>query len=353
MSIEKDREAIDAIDLQILDLLNQRARLAIAIAKQKRERASALFSPARERQIFDRLRAHNKGPLPDQGLTSIYREVIAVHRLLTQTMRVAYLGPAGTFTHLAALRKFGSLATLHAVDSIADTFSEVEKGAADYGVAPIENSLGGVVTYTLDTLAETTLRICSELYVDVELHLLANCPLEQVTRVISMPQPLAQARIWLKSNLPRAELVEASSTAKAAQTAKDEPGTAAIGTALAAELYGLGIIAEHVEDQADNRTRFVVVGKHDSPPSGHDKTSIIFSVRHQAGALYRALGVLNDYGINMTLIESRPTRKRPWEYLFYVDFQGHREDAQVAAMLKALAQECLQLEIMGSYPEAE
>ena len=353
MSIEKDRAAIDRIDLDILALLNERASLAISIAHEKRQAASEQFSPARERQIFDRLLAQNKGPLPDAGLISIYREVIAVHRLLTRPLRVAYLGPAGTFSHVAALRKFGGLSELRAVDSIPETFSEVEKDAADYGIAPIENSLGGVVPYTLDVLADTSLRVCAELYVDIELHLLANCPLEQVTRVYSMPQPLAQARIWLKTNLPRAELVEVSSTARAAQVAGQEPGAAAIGTTLAAELYGLGVVVEHVEDQADNRTRFIVVGRHDSPPSGRDKTSIIFSVRHQSGALYRALGALNEHGINMTLIESRPTRKRPWEYLFYVDFQGHAADPNVARALEALAQECLQVRVMGSYPESE
>jgi len=353
MSIEKDREAIDRIDLEILNLLNERARLAISIAHQKREMANEQFAPARERQIFDRLRDHNKGPLPDQAVISIYREIIAVHRTLTRPLRVSYLGPAGTFTHLAARRKFGGLAELRPVDSIAESFAEVEKGAADYGLAPIENSLGGVVPYTLDVLADTTLKICAELYVDIELHLLAKCPLAEVVRVYSMPQPLAQARIWLKTNLPRAELIEVSSTAKAAQVAGPEPGSAAIGTDLAAELYGLNLIAEHIEDQADNRTRFIVVGTHDSPPSGKDKTSIIFAVRHQAGALYRALGVLNEYGINMTLIESRPTRRRPWEYLFYVDFQGHARDPKAEAALAKLAGECLDLRVMGAYPESE
>lgn len=353
MSIEKDREAIDRLDLEILRLLNERAQLAISIAHQKREGAAQQFSPARERQIFDRLQAANQGPMPNEGLLSIYREVLAVHRQLVRPLRVTFLGPAGTFAHMAALRQFGRLADLRPVDSIADTFAEVEKGAADYGVAPIENSIGGVVPHTLDTLAETPLRICAETYIGVELDLLANCPLDEVRRVYSMPQPLTQARVWLRSNLPKAELVETPSTARAAQVAAEEAGAAAIGTGLAAEIYGLQVLAEHIEDEPDNRTRFIVVARDDSAPSGKDKTTVVFAVRHQAGALYRALGVLSDYGANMTMIESRPTRRQPWDYQFVVDFQGHRSDDRMKRMLDRLGDECLELRVLGSYPEAE
>ena len=354
MSIERERTAIDQIDDQILGLLNERAKLALKIGRAKRRRSRPEFAPARERQIFDRLRAANPGPLPDDGLLSIYREIIAVHRELEMPAAVAYLGPAGTFTHMAALRKFGARAAASPAESIADIFTQVEKGAAKFGVVPMENSTEGVVNDTLDMFVESSLAVCAEIYLDVNHYLMSRSPIEQVTRIYSMRQPLAQCRVWIKTNLPRAELQEVASTARAAQLAAEEPGAAAVATALAAELYGLDIIGERIQDSPYNRTRFLVVGKQaEMEPSGRDKTSVMFSVRHEAGTLYRALGVLDKYDVNMTMIESRPTKKTPWEYIFFVDFQGHASDPSIARALEGLNEQTLFTRVLGSYPEAE
>lgn len=354
MSIERERTAIDEIDDQILALLNQRAKLALAIGRHKRRRAQAQFSPARERQIFDRLAAANAGPLPNEGLVSIYREIIAVHRELEAPATIAYLGPAGTFTHMAVLRKFGARAQAAPAESIADVFSQVEKGAAKFGVVPMENSTEGVINDTLDMFVESSLDICAELYLDIAHYLLSRSHIEEVTRIYSMRQPLAQCRVWIKTNLPRAELQEVASTARGAQLAAQEAGAAAIGTELAAGLYDLNIIGHKIQDSPYNRTRFLVVGRAPAPePSGRDKTSIMFSVRHEAGALYRALAVLDKHDINMTMIESRPTKKTPWEYIFFVDVQGHVSDPPVARALEHLAAATLFMRVLGSYPEAE
>jgi chorismate mutase/prephenate dehydratase len=354
MSIERERAVIDRIDDQVLALLNERAKIALAIGRQKRRRAKDLFSPARERQIFDRLIAANPGPLPDAGLINIYREIIAVHRQLEMPATIAYLGPAGTFTHIAVLRKFGAGAKASAAESIADVFTQVEKGVATFGVVPMENSTEGVINDTLDMFAESSLDICAEIYLDVDLYLLSRSDMAQVTRIYSMRQPLAQCRVWLKTNLPRAEVQEVSSTSRAAQLAAEEPGAAAVGTILAAEMYGLNTIGEKIQDLPYNRTRFLVIGRaREQERSGRDKTSIMFSVRHEAGALFRSLAVLDKYDINMTMIESRPTKKTPWEYVFFVDVQGHVSDAPIARALEHLREATLFMRVLGSYPEAE
>lgn len=353
MTIEKKRQEIDRIDAQILELLNQRANAAVEIGKAKKKQAADTFVPARERQVLERLLKKNKGPLKDEAVLSIYRQVIAASRQLAGPTKVAYLGPEGTFTHVAVLQKFGETADLRPTESIAEVFAEVEKGNAEYGVVPMENSTEGVVRPTLDMFVESSLSICAEIYLDIALHLLSKSKFDAITRVYSMPQPFAQCRTWIKTNMPQAELVEVASTAKAAQIAAKEPGSAAIGTDLAARLYKLKIVRENIEDSAANRTRFLLIGQAESRPSGRDKTSIMFSVKHQAGALYRALGVLDKYDINMTMIESRPTRQKPWEYIFFVDFLGHQSEAHVAKALERLREDSLFLRVLGSYPEAE
>jgi len=353
MTIEEQRREIDRIDAQILELLSQRAQAALEIGKAKKRQATDTFVPARERQVLDRVRKKNKGPFSDEAILGIYRQIIAASRQLSGPTRVAYLGPEGTFTHVAVLQKFGEIADLSPMESIADIFAEVEKGNAEFGVVPIENSTEGVVRPTLDMFVESGLSICAEVYLDVAQHLLSKSAFEEITRIYSMPQPFAQCRTWIKTNLPRAELVEVASTARAAQIAAGEPGSAAIGTDLSARLYKLKIVREHVEDSTANRTRFLVIGQAESRTSGKDKTSIMFSVRHEAGALYKALGVLDKYDINMTMIESRPTRQKPWEYIFFVDFLGHQSEPPVAKALERLREGSLFLRVLGSYPEAE
>lgn len=352
-TIEEFRKEIDDLDRRIVDLLNERATLARKIARRKRERKSEPFVPARERQVFDSILARNQGPLPDQAITDIYRAVIAAMRSLEHPLKIVYWGPPGSFTQMAALRKFGSLPGMRAMAQVEDIFSEVEKRRADYGVVPMENSTEGAVRPTLDMFFNSNLRICSEIYLDIEHYLLGHGLLKDIKRVYSNPQVLAQCRGWLRSHLPEAELIEVPTSSRGAERAAQEPESGAIGTALAAELYGLKVVSERIEDLPGNRTRFLVIGHTEGEPSGKDKTSIMFSVPHRPGALHEALGVLNKYDINMTMIEARPGRQQPFEYVFFIDFQGHADDPHVAKAVAALKQTCLFLKVLGAYPEAE
>lgn len=353
MDIDKIRDSIDQLDGQILSLLNQRAELALQIAQLKQQQGQEPFVPAREREVFDQMVAQNPGPLSKEAVIAIYREIIATMRALEKSLTVAYLGPPGTFSHLATLNKFGSLANHQPRDSISDVFGEVEAGRADYGVVPIENSTEGVEYHTLDRLAESSLQVSAEVYVDIEHHLLSKGDLDSIQRIYSHSQALSQCRTWLKTNLPNAELVEVASTARAAQLAAEDANCAAIGSRLASDLYQLNRVRERIEDYHYNRTRFLIIGTTQSPSSSKDKTSIMFSVKHEAGSLVRALGGLGKHDINMTMIESRPTRQTPWEYVFFIDFQGHAQDPQVAKALSQFKEQCLFLRVLGSYPEAE
>lgn len=352
MTIDEIRRAIDEIDVGLLELLNQRARRVTEVGRLKERRGGPVFDPAREQQILDRLVALNQGPLSREAIREIFGAIFAVHRLLEKQLIICYYGPAGTFSHIAALRKFGASAELRPADAIGGVFLAVEKREADLGVVPIENTTGGVVAFTLDALVESKLSICAETYVDVEHYLLSHCrSLEEVKRVYSHPQALAQCRIWLRSNLPRAEVIPVGSTARASELAAAEPEAAAIGPDLAGQLYHLPILAARIHDQPDNRTRFFVIGQAPASPSGRDKTSLLFSVPHQAGALYRALGVLSSHQINMTFIQSHPTKQTPWEYMFFVDIQGHASEPRLAEAIAQLRAQALHLRVLGSYPD--
>jgi chorismate mutase/prephenate dehydratase len=353
MTIEELRKQIDDLDDKIVDLLNQRATWAHKIAHRKRESNTDPFVPARERQVFDNILAHNQGPLPDQAITDIYRVVIAAMRSLEKPLRIVYWGPPGSFTQMAALRKFGSLPQMQAMAQVEDIFAEVEKRAADYGVVPMENSTEGAVRPTLDMFFNSNLRICSEIFLDIEHYLLGHGKAAEIKRVYSNPQVLAQCRGWLRSHLPDAELIEVATSSRGAERAAEEPDGGAIGTALAAELYGLKVVGERIEDLPGNRTRFLVIGHTKGDPSGKDKTSIMFSVPHRPGALHKALGVLEKYDINMTMIEARPGRQQAFEYAFFIDFQGHADDPHVAKAIAQLQETCLFVKVLGSYPEAE
>lgn len=353
MTIDDLRREIDGIDADMLRLLNTRAEKAKAIGQLKERSDTSVFDPARERKVLDRLAALNAGPLPDESIRDIYGAIIAAHRLLEKRLAVGYYGPAGSFTHIAARDKFGDAADLRPYDAIGDVFIAVEKRECDLGVVPVENSTGGVVPPTLDAFMESKLSICAELYVDVEHYLLSRCErLEDITRVYSHPQVLAQCRIWLRTNLPGVELVPVGTTAKAAELTSKEPGAASIGPALASELHELPILREKIHDQPDNRTRFAVIGNITPRPTGADKTSLLFSVPHKAGTLYEALGVFTDHQINMTFIQSHPTKQTRWEYMFFVDVQGHQAEPRLAEALAALRERCLLLRVLGSYPEA-
>lgn len=354
MSLQDLRRQIDDLDTQILQLLSDRARLAQEVGKGKTRTATQFFSPERERQIFERLHKVNQGPLPPDAIRAIYREIISASRALETALSVAYLGPAGTFSHRAALNKFGTSSELLPVVTIPDVFATVERGEAQYGVVPVENSTEGVVPYTLDMFSQTSLKVCAEIFVPVAHNVATKAEnLTAVKRLYAHPQSFAQSRNWLREHLPRVEVVDVTSNSKSAQMAAVDSESAAICTDIAAEIYKVPVVATHVEDSPHNRTRFLVIGQNEPQPSGKDKTSIFFSVRHKAGALLRAMAAFDVHDINLTMIESRPTKQMPWEYVFFIDFQGHVQEDKVQHALKQLEEQSLFVTILGSYPEAE
>lgn len=353
MSLPEWRKEIDRIDEQVVQLLNRRAELAQEIGHAKAHLRSHYFTPEREHTVFKRLLSVNKGPLDSAAVRAIYREVISACRALEKPLTIAFLGPEGTFSHLAGIGKFGNSSHYVPTESIADVFAQVERSTADYGVVPVENSWAGVVPETLDTFMNSNLRVVSEVYQPITHNLLSNCEkLEDVKRLHSHFQPLAQCRQWLSNHLPNVEKIEASSTSKAAEKAAQDPGSAAIATSLAAERYSLPILCEHIEDNPSNRTRFLVLGYNEPEPTGKDKTSLMFSVHNRAGELVHALNAFEKYDVNLTMIESRPTKTAAWQYLFYIDVQGHTKDIAVTKAISLLKEHSLFVRILGSYPEA-
>lgn len=354
MSLSDLRREIDQIDEQVVQLLNRRAALAQEIGHQKARTKSHYFTPEREQTVFKKLHAANKGPLDNAAITAIYREVISASRALEKPLSVGFLGPLGTFSHQAVIARFGSSCSFIAAETIRDIFAQVERGACDYGVVPVENSLAGVIPETLDTFMQSNLRIVSELFVPIAHNLATHCgTLEEIRKVISHPQPLAQCKQWLRTHLPTVQLAEAGSTSRAAEMAAAEEGAAAICPRLAADLNGLPILVEHTEDNPGNRTRFLVLGYNEPEPTGRDKTSIMFSVQHKSGELFRAMAAFEKYDVNLTMIESRPARVSTWEYVFYIDVQGHQRDTNVAKALSQLHDLALFVRVLGSYPAAE
>lgn len=354
MDISEIRKKIDQIDQQILEMLNVRAQCALDIGQMKDNDSSPVYAPGREMQVLQQVLKHNHGPLDDNAVTAIFREIVSASRALERPMTVAYWGPPGSNTHIASIQKFGHSTDFMAVDTLTDLFSSVETKKANYGVVPVENSTEGVISHTLDLFFTSDLKVCSEVFIQISHNLLSKCEdLSQIKKVYSQPQPTAQCRNWLRNNLPNVQIIEMSTTARAAMAAAEDPSSAAIATKLSAELYGLQVVREGIEDSPHNRTRFLIVGYTKPAPSGKDKTSILFSVPHKAGALYRALSVFETEGINLTMIESRPTKQMPWEYNFFIDFQGHEKDDQVRIALDLLREQALFVRVLGSYPEAE
>jgi chorismate mutase/prephenate dehydratase len=352
MSLDDLRSEIDAADAEIVRLLGRRAQIVQRIREEKQTSDTPVYDPSREAALLNRIAEIGADPLPKDALKAVFREIIAACRAL-QALRVAYLGPALTNTYLAALKHFGSTAYLTPARTIEEIFRITERGETHVGLVPIENSLNGVVGETCDCLLETPMQICAETYLPIHHALMARCRMEDIKILYSHPQVFAQTREWVRDNLPSVELVAASSTAAAARQAADEDYAAAVAPSIAAEPYGLGILAEHIEDRPDNRTRFLAIAPRDATPSGRDKTSIVFSASHHSGSLHEALGPLHSNRINMTLIQSRPTRAQLWEYVFFVDFEGHREDAHVQLALTELGKHCSNLKVLGSYPAAE
>ncbi|MCS6969994.1 MAG: prephenate dehydratase [Planctomycetota bacterium] len=350
------RARIDAIDARLVELLNQRAELARCIGRAKAEKGIPIFVPHREHEVFCRLAAINRGPLPDAALRGIWREIMSASFALERPLTICHFGQPGAFTHLAARLKFGSSVQYLAADAIAQVFAHVERGAADYGVVPIENSTDGTITDTIDAFLAGTVRIINELYVRIRHHLMAGVPLAAVRRVYSRATVFGQCRRWLAVHLPGVELVEVASTTRAAERAAAEAaeGSAAIGSEEAAQSVGLPIVASDIQDDPHNQTRFIVVARPQAAaePTGDDKTSLMLAINDRPGALYEALGPFHDAGINLCKIESRPSRRRAWEYLFFIDFLGHARDPRVAATLAELARRCAICEVLGSYPRA-
>ena len=347
------RMRIDALDEQIQTLINERAACAQAVADVKQaDGAEHYYRPEREVAILRRVSERNTGPMSSEEMVRLFREIMSACLALEKPLTIAYLGPEGTFTQSAALKQFGHSVNTVALDGIDDVFREVEARTADYGVVPVENSTEGVVRHTLDLFQHSPLHVCGEVQLRIHHHLLVRPGEYPVTRVMAHQQALAQCRAWLEANLPNAEHVAVASNAEAARLVSETDGAAAIASETAAELYGLEIRHRNIEDEPDNTTRFLVIGRQAALPSGNDLTSLLISVHNKPGTLYQMLQHIARHGVSMTRIESRPSRQGVWEYVFYIDVEGHQEDAPVAAALADLEKEAFAVKVLGSYPRA-
>ena len=358
MDLADWRTRINELDNQILNLLNQRAEAALQIGNLKRRQGTPSYVPEREAEILRLLSAGNRGPLTVDNLAAIWREVLSACRALESPLTVAYLGPQATFTHQAALGRFGAAVEFRPARTILDVFDEVERGRVSYGVVPVENSTEGAVNVTLDRLIDSEATICGEIYLEIAQQLLSRATdLSEIKRVLSHPQGLAQCRGWLAANLRDVVTEETSSTAAAVEVAAGDPTVAAIAAELAGTLYGVPILRERIEDNRHNATRFLIIessarGRAATGPTGRDKTSLLFAMKNEPGSLYRILEPFVRAGLNLTKIESRPARIRAWEYVIFVDFEGHRDTPAVAAALREIGERTLHLKILGSYPAA-
>lgn len=349
--IEKIRRSIDRIDDDLLSLLNQRAQQAKKIGQAKKRANVEVFSSQRERQIIERLFEKNKGPLGEDEIEDVFEAIFTTCRSIQKKYTIAFFGPEATFTHMAALKHFGRNCDYVPLPSIKDVFSEVEHKRADYGVVPIENSTEGVVNHSLDMFIDSDLSIVAEREEPIAQNLLSlSGRLKDVKTIYSHPQPLAQCRKWLDTHLPHAFVHEAASTSDAALKATLDASSAAIASAMAGKMYSLKTVAQRIEDTSNNATRFLIIGRTAAAPSGKDKTSIMFCLKDKVGALYEMLEPFMREGLNLTKIESRPTKKKAWEYIFFVDFIGHQSQKNVQRSLSALGEKCATLKVLGSYP---
>ncbi|HVK13068.1 MAG TPA: prephenate dehydratase [Gemmataceae bacterium] len=347
------RVQIDRLDLQILKLMNERAELSAKIGKVKSETNDSVFSPAREEEVIANVLAANKGPLPEVTVRAIYREIISGSRALQKIDKVAFLGPEYSFSHIAALHRFGRGAEFMGVNSIAAVFEEVGRKHVDYGVVPLENSTDGRVADTLDMFVKMPeIKICSEVRLRVHHNLLSNSEQTEIFHIYSKPQALSQCRNWLAKNVPQAALREVSSTATAAQFARDTKGAAAIASREAAVQYGVRIMFSNIEDSPHNETRFAVIGAHDAGKTGTDKTAIMFMIPHSPGSLADILNLFKQNKVNLTWIESFPYPSAKGEYVFFLECDGHQEDSKVKKTLAAIGEECEKLYVLGSFPVA-
>lgn len=355
INLEALRQRIDQLDGDIVRLISERASCAqqVAHVKLAEDENAIFYRPEREAQVLRRIMALNEGPLDAEEMARLFREIMSACLALEKPIKVAYLGPEGTFTQQAALKHFGDSAVSLPMAAIDEVFREVEAGAVNYGVVPVENSTEGVVNHTLDTFIDSSIRICGEVVLRIHHHLLVseNTRRDKITRIYSHPQSFGQCRKWLDAHFPHAERVPVSSNAEAAKLVKTEWHSAAIAGDMAAKLYGLAHIAEKIEDRPDNSTRFLIIGSDDVPMCGEDKTSVVVAMRNQPGALHDLLEPFHRHGIDLTRIETRPSRTGVWNYVFFIDFKGHRDEPGVAAVLEEVSQQALELRVLGSYPQ--
>jgi chorismate mutase/prephenate dehydratase len=376
VNIPEHRKAIDKLDAHVVRLLNERTRHVLAIGDIKLKAGEEIYAPHRERAVFERVCKTNAGPMTDEQLRAIYREIMSSALALEKTMTIAYLGPEATFTHQAAIRRFGSSLRYASQKTIADVFTEVAKNRADYGVVPVENSTEGVVTHTLDMFVDSDLKIVSQIVLPISHCFVSRYPREKIKRLYVHPQTLGQCRNWLQRNFPDVEIMETSSNTVSAECAagpasptimrtgknkiplialdsKGHDTTGAITSELAAKKYNLPILEHDIQDNAANATRFLVLGRTCSPPTGHDRTSLMVSVSDKVGALHEAIAAFRRYKINMTKIESRPSKRKAWEYFFFIDCDGHAQDKKVAKAIQHLGTHCNFVKILGSYPNMD
>jgi chorismate mutase / prephenate dehydratase len=351
MPLSDIRKKIDAIDAKLIALLNERADLVHEVGEVKKKEGVSIYAPEREEALLRSLVAKSKGRLPASAIRAIYREIMSASLALEKQLTIAYLGPEATWSHQAARQKFGASVGYAAQSSIAEVFNVVARGKADYGVVPIENSTEGAVNYTLDVFMDSELKICAQFLLKIENNLISKIPRGEIRKVYSHPQVIGQCRQWLRHNLPGVDLIEVASTTHAAELASKEPHAAAIAGQMAAEVYGLKILETGIQDSPNNTTRFLVIGHETCPPTGDDKTSLMFCVQDKPGALFSALEPFQNLKINMSKIESRPSKRKAWEYFFFVDIEGHAQDKKLVKALAALGKHCSFLKILGSYPK--
>lgn len=352
MDLTHLRKKIDALDTKIISLLNERAAITLSIGQEKIKNGQPIYSPDREKDVLKRLKALNKGPIQNEAIEAIYREIMSAALALEKPLRIAALGREGAYTYSAAQKIFGHQVAYESCPDIPEVFQRVERGECDYGVLPIENSTEGMVTPTMDLLVNSELKICRQIMLPIKHSLLSMTTKNKIKKIYSNPQVFNQCRHWLSQNMPNVGLLEVASTTEAAQRASRERYSAALASTQAAQEYGLKILVSGISDLAHNTTRFCVIGTIVPPSTGHDRTSLVFSIKDKVGALHEMLAPFMKHQINLTKIESRPSKKKAWDYYFFVDCEGHQSDVKVAHALAQLEGMCKFLKILGSYPDA-
>ena len=349
------RKKIDALDVLLVELLNKRAEVVLQVGKAKADEGRAEFyAPEREREVYKRLLAKSKGPFPDSAFKNVYREIMSASLSLEKPLNIAFLGPSATFTHQAAMNHFGLSGNFLPKEEISDVFDDVERGRADYGVVPIESTAEGVVNHTLDMFINSEIKISAEILLEVSIVLLNKSgKLKDIVKVCSNPHAIAQCSQWLKARLPKVQVVEVQSTAAAAQMAQSDPTIGAIAAEAAANLYDLRVVEKKIQDNPHNLTRFLVIGKKESKKTGRDKTSVMFAIKDSPGALYKILKPFASRDVNLTKIESRPLKRKAWEYVFFIDMDGHAGEKKVRDALSDLQGLCSFVKVLGSYPKSQ